>query len=1106
MTKIPLKVYKASAGSGKTFTLAVEYIKLLIEDPLAYRHILAVTFTNKATEEMKVRILSQLNGLAHHYPDSNDYMAIITRDLGYSEDYVASQAQKALQSLLHHYSYFRVETIDKFFQRILRNLARELDLPPNLRIELNDKQVEQLAVDHLIESLSINDTVLNWLMSYIIENIHDDKSWNIIGNVKRFGEHIFKDDYKQYRERLHAMMSDEHFFDHFKQQMMQIRANSLRTMQAHADLFFIATKGYGIQDFKYGNSGVYNYFIKLANGKFDGGECNKYVMECMVDARNWSKESHPHHAEITLLAQNQLMDILEASERDRRRCYQLSKSAEVTLRNINQLRLLGVIEERVRQLNDDSNRFLLSDTQGMLHALIDNSDTPFIYERIGAPLHHIMIDEFQDTSTLQWSNFKVMLDDCMDRGYGNLIVGDVKQSIYRWRSGDWRLLNNIQDQFVHNTQMVKEIPLETNFRSDRRIVYFNNLFFTLASKIEYNHLLDISGSSAEQILSAYSDVCQAVPSKKGDDGYVRIELMSAEAHRDTIMQRIADDIHSLTSHGITQDKIAILARGNKEIEAIAYYFQNNVPDVNIVSDEAFRLDSSVAVNTIVTALRVLVNEQDVLRKATLAKTYQQEILNKSLNDNDLLLNSPPQDPLSVYQNWLPEGFRNISDYAHLRSKPLSELIETIYTLFSLQCLPDQSAYICTFYDLITEHLQENTSDIERFLSAWDESYHEKNIHGDNVNGVRIVTIHKSKGLEFDNVIIPFCNWPLEKSTNNILWCQSDEPPFNQLPVVPIGFSKNGMINTIYEKDYQQEHLQNMVDNLNLLYVAFTRARKRLLVYGTTKKDKDKKSESTNNRSLLIEKCMPLLVQPVDETSLNPHQKGKLHTLEDSTLDNESGKPIVFEYGQCYDALPVIQKKEKDSSNIFLHPDLGEEFQMLSYHNHVKFRQSNNSRKFTTSEETTLLRANYIERGNLLHHIFSQLRSVDDIEDVIHQLTNEGILYDEISPQELKDMLDRALSNKKVQDWFSPRWTLHNECTIITHDPKTHQDVSHRPDRVMSDGKRTIVVDFKFGKPSPLHHAQVQTYMQLLHEMGYDNIEGYLWYVSLNKTQRVRPTS
>ena len=1126
VTAPPLKVYKASAGSGKTFTLALEYMKLLISNPFAYRNILAVTFTNKATEEMKSRILSQLNGLAHGYADSSDYMSKITSSLGMGEAMVKKRARTALDSLVHNYSSFRVETIDKFFQRVLRNLARELDLTANLRIELNDKQVEQLAVDTMIESLDRDKVVLGWIMSYILETIGEDKSWNVIGHVKSFGENIFKDSYKSKREELHEVMSQKNFFEEYRKKLWSLREHNLQVMKGHATRFFTAIEGYGPSDFSHNDKGIYGYFRKLSEGTFTADEPNSWISGCLDDPEKWSAKKSPTHNEITTLASTTLMGILHDAEADRRGCYRAAKSAEVTLSHLNQLRLLGNIEETVRRLNSESNRFLLSDTQGMLSDMIEGSDTPFIFERISAPLQHIMIDEFQDTGTLQWKNFKVLLNDCMHQGTGNLIVGDVKQSIYRWRSGDWRLLNNITDHFNNDERLVDVESLDTNYRSCRKVVEFNNRFFIAASQQEYQRLEGIVGANARELRTAYSDVVQKVPARKPDTGYVHVELLPKDEYEANIMQKIADTIEHLTTHGVAQRDIAILARNNSDISDTANYFQANVPGINIVSDEAFRLDASLSINIIITAMRVLLDENDRLSASTLAKTYQNNILRRSLTDDEILLSDDAEhttekdkeqdteqdkepSAIATYSRWLPEGFRNNDELAQLRSKPLTDMVESLQIIFSLDTLAGQSSYLCTFYDTLADYLNDNPSDISRFLEAWEEKYYKKAVHGDDVDGVRIVSIHKSKGLEYDNVILPFCNWQLEKQgSRNIIWCESTEPPFNALPLLPIDYSRNKMENTVYDQAYRTEHLQNSVDNLNLLYVAFTRAKTRMFVFGETdnpdKKGKKKKPSSTPaTRSLLIEKSLPLLSTPLTATGPSG-QEQTLPPLDCQYSDDGEGT-ITFDYGECFPtSINGEEPTKPKSKNILLQPEEGMTFHIKSYPSKVDFRQSNDSALFTTTEESAKQRMRYINRGNLLHSIFSRLRTTADMQQVLNQLSFEGVIYDEIKPEELQSMLNKALSDSRVRQWFSPEWTLHNECSIIFTDPQSGKVETLRPDRVMSNGQQTIVVDFKFGKPHDDHHNQVRKYMEKLHKMGHHEVEGYLWYVDNNNIEPVKP--
>ena len=839
----PLTVYKASAGSGKTFTLATEYIKLVVQDPQCYRNILAVTFTNKATEEMKMRILSQLYGIWKRLPDSDKYKKVIREKTGLSDTVVSERAGMALGYLLHNYNYFRVETIDTFFQGVLRNLARELDLTANLRIGLNDSQVEELAVDQLIEDLHTTDILLQWLLKYIMDNISDDKSWNVIGQIKAFGKTIFHDNYKNVSNTLRQKMEEPGFFDRYTARLKELRQSAEERMKGFAQDFFdtIASEGLMIDDFSYGKSGICGFFLKLQDGVFDESSVGKRVIDSMGDPEKWCKKTHPRKELIYSLADSSLGQILRMAFEERPRQWKIYQSADITLRHLSQLRLLGSIEKKVRELNESANRFLLSDTQQLLHALIDGSDTPFIFEKIGSQLQHVMIDEFQDTSTVQWQNFKVLLSETMSQEDAeNLIVGDVKQSIYRWRSGDWRLLNDIQAQFPDPEAQLDIRTLSTNYRSQRNIIEFNNLFFSTAAQLEYLALQDDPEATALQ--RAYADVEQTVPDKLEENGLIHIQLLPSEDYQENTLMQIADIVCDLRDKDIKPSEMAILVRSNASIPLIADYFTKHLPDIRIVSDEAFRLDASVAVNLLVEALHLITHPDDSLAKADIAKLYQCYVLESQTTDNELLLSTNPLDEL------LPEAY--INHFEELLNLSLYELTERLYTIFGLNRLKGQSAYLCAFYDQLISFTTENSTGIDAFVTEWEENLCAKTIQSDEIDGIRLISIHKSKGLEFDHVIIPFCDWQLEKSQGNILWCQPDEAPFNELPIIPIDYNQKQMMGTIYEDDYRHEHLQNTVDNLNLLYVAFTRASQSLFVIG--------KRHAKNSRSVLIEQVLPLV--------------------------------------------------------------------------------------------------------------------------------------------------------------------------------------------------------------------------------------------------------
>ena len=1089
--KSQLTVYKASAGSGKTFTLAREYMTLVIANPYAYRTILAVTFTNKATEEMKLRILGQLYGIAHHLPESDQYLKQIHEALPHlSETQIRKNAEAALRLLIHNYNYFHVQTIDTFFQSVLRNLARELDLTANLRIGLNDYQVEQQAVDELIESLEDTDKLLFWIMEYIKENIADDKGWNVIGQIKSFGEHIFRDYYKENADKLSERMAEDGFFEGFKEKMKNIKKKAKEQFDEIAASFFDALEegGYSADDLSGKTRGIWSYFNKIKNGKYsDDDLLNLTFTKCMESPDNWVKKADvKNHTDLYQQVSSVLYPILQFSEQHRPTLVKMYKSADLTVKHLNQLRLLGSIDKKVRTMNQEANRFLLSDTQTLLHSLIQDSDSPFIFEKIGTQLNHVMIDEFQDTSTIQWKNFKVLLEETMSReDAGNLIVGDVKQSIYRWRSGDWRLLNNIESEFINPKKQLDIETLDTNYRSDRNVIDFNNAFFVEAAKQEYENLKEAMPEEAQQLLNAYADVEQKVPANKRAQGYVEIKLLKTQEDEDTadestdkgkgerMMQLCLETVDKLVARGVPTNKIAILVRNNQTIQDIAEYFMNH-SDYEMVSDEAFRLDASQAVQTLVTALHYLMHPNDDIARATLLKyalTYldSEELVNQ--------LTSNRQEYLEI---------------------PLLDLTERLFTEFRLGEVEDmkaQSAYVCAFYDKLNAFLADNSSDIEAFLQEWDANLHGKSIHCDGTDGIRLLTIHKSKGLEYDHVIMPYCDWQLEKS--NTIWCTPQEEPYNELPLVPVDFSAGQMKQSIYEPDYHHEHLQNMVDNLNLLYVAFTRAGHNLYVFG--------KRATQNYRSNIIELSLDQVAEKLKKAQefISPLAEDQEVPVEIYGLGTDSKtSDIVFTYGEPYIPKQNVVMEMKLNSNVFTLPSEMMETEIIVSSKMPEFKQSNKSRDLIVGDEEEEQQKYYIKMGTVLHSLFSTIRTHDDIDGALKQLELDGVLYDEnISKEKVREMIRKRLESDKVSDWFSDRWEIFNECSIISMN-KGKMEV-HRPDRVMKDANETIVVDFKFGKPRQEYHDQVKGYMDLLSGMGHPNVKGYLWYVYPNKIVEVK---
>lgn len=1108
-----LTVYRASAGSGKTFTLAVEYISLLVKDPENYQHILAVTFTNKATQEMKMRILSQLYGIANLLQSSQQYFNKVKEKTNMPDAVIRNNARAALTLLIHRYNNFRILTIDAFFQQVLRNLAHELGQTANLRVDLNNEEITEKAVDQMIESLEKGQPVLQWISTYINNSIEDDNGWNIIGKIKTFGTNIFKDFYKAHEANLKEQLSNADDFKVYETTLRKRRNDIRKTFNSKAKSILNEIKNANLDIPSNYRSGLYKYLTDSAIAPLTNKPLKAGVLKANESPQNWtsSKCAKADKQQIQTLAAEVLsaqLSELIAYNNDNWNEFQ---SIQLTLSHLSELRLLHAIADAVDNLTKDTNRFMLSNTQALLKELIADSDTPFIFERIGARLKHVMIDEFQDTSTIQWQNFQVLLANCMAQELSqNLIVGDIKQSVYRWRQGDWGILNNIEKSFAH--QKIRLETLDYNYRSEKRIIDFNNAFWEQCVANTAKEVAQDDAEKAEIVQKAYEDVAQKTH-KTTENGFVKISLYPSKSMKEAVLEELIETIKELFNNGYggkNQSKIAILVRSKSNIQDIVNaLLQSFGNEINIVSDEAFRLDASLSVNIIVSAMHLLTHPDDVLTRGKLVKLYNQEVLKKPLTDTDLLVSInesnnidtknidkkerrklATEQQMAKLNSQLPPEY--VTNRELLLGLPIVDLVDKLFMLFGLDQLEGQSSYICTLYDTLNDFLKDHTADIDDFINEWENSLSSKTIQSDEIEGIRIMTIHKSKGLEFDNVIIPFCNWEMEKK--GTLWCETKNKPapYNKLPLLPIDFSRDKLIGTVFEDDYKEEHFQNIVDNLNLLYVAFTRASKNLFVFGLrqgkTTLDNIAKGTPPGNRSYAIELALRQVSEQLQGSSLS--------------FPDDIGSEIHFEYGTL--APETHEKEHAVADNPFLIKPDKHIVSIATYPQAATFKQSNKSIEFVKGEDVDPSdRTRYIKIGNVLHQLFSTIYTTADIPTRLNELEQQGIIYnDEITSAQLRTRIEDAITNPQVQEWFSKRWQLYNECTILEYNKDTNEMEEHRPDRVMTDGKEFVVVDFKFGKEREEYKKQVQQYMEILIRMGHKKVSGYLWYVVKNNVVEV----
>ncbi len=1076
-----LTVYKASAGSGKTFTLAVEYIKRLVLDPSAYRHILAVTFTNKATTEMKDRILQELWGIANSSVASESYLSAIKGKLAedghgdIDDDAIRRRCSEALHSILHDYSRFRISTIDSFFQNITRNVARELGIGSDMNIELNTRRAVSDAVDHILESLDRHPETLKWISDFIGSQLDNDKSRHVERGLKDFGGNIFDEEYMEHGDVLRRQIETKDFMRQYIDALHAARRNALGSLKPYYDRLHrtLADNGIDLSELPSSGKNIEAYFAKLRDGH--GIEKpGKTIDKISMDAGSWANKSSKRHDAIVALAEAELVPLSAEAEKARHKALHVVNSVDMTLRYLYQLQLLNIIDRQVDTDNRRQNRFLLPETNKLLSGLLADDDSSFIYEKIGASITNIMIDEFQDTSRMQWTNLRPLLREGLAQGADSLIVGDVKQSIYRWRGGDWSILNNMREQ--HSPYGISISSLDTNWRSERNIVDFNNAVFEGAARYFNDKENADRQRDCEELTKAYSDVVQQ-SKKKQAEGMVKVQFVNTDDYKTNMLEALGREVQELIASGIPMRSIALLIRKKAvNLPLIAEYFESTL-HLPVVSDEAFRLDASTAVNIIIDALRVIVNSDDSIARAALAADYI------SLDDNTDGNTQTLFGPEAAAQ--LPAAFTGHAESLGLM--PLYELVERLYSIFGLDRCRAQDAYLLKFFDEVSKFLDSNASDLSTFLDYWDNDMCSATIPGGEIDGIRILTIHKSKGLEYHTVVIPFCDWSQTTARDDeLVWCSTDEQPFAALDMVPLAYA-SAMTESAYSDDYYRERMHLWVDNLNMLYVAFTRAGKNLIVLARSDDAMRQIGKSPHGSRVCIGDMLFSVLPDVAQQTGAEWDGQQLQFLLGTLVTAHGGRG-----NKNTENLLETQAEEKKVEMNSSEPD-------------VTFRESNRSADFIAGASGEESSHRFMDRGNIMHHLFASISTADDIDRATDALLSEGIVAagDGLA-DDIRQEMHRAFADERVQGWFDGSWTqLFNERNIIqqTADGRLKQQ---RPDRVMMRGNDVVVIDYKFGKPNKKYRTQVHDYMQLLSRMGYAdrNITGYLWYVDSMEIEQV----
>lgn len=1073
-----LTVYRASAGSGKTHQLTSEYLKLLYSSPFAYRHILAVTFTNKATDEMKGRIVVELSRLASG-GDSGHLKTLMSY---YSQDemWVREQGRSVLLKILHDYSAFSISTIDRFFQQTMRAFARELGLNGGYNVELDSGKVLKESIDSMLYDLeNQNDTqLLEWLIRFSEEKIENGDTWNIRSDIQSLAQEIFKEEYKNHSDDVQRDISDKSLLDSYKKQLEEIIYKFRKTSQSIGEraLNIMLRHGLDPTDFKGGSKSQFLWFKRWAEGEIKAP--NKTFLAFQGDVDSWyikttdkSKIDHIREAFADGL-NDAVFDIIV--HYDETLFYHTALEIN---RYFFALGILGDVDRKVREYTSEQNVMLISDTTELLRKIINDDEAPFVYEKVGTRVDNYMIDEFQDTSGMQWNNFRPLIKNSMASGDKNLIVGDVKQSIYRWRNSDWNLLDEQLDEDFAHEGLNKE-TLATNWRSAQNIVLFNNTVFSKGSEIlqaYFNASLSEEpddkrlSSLTTKIKRAYKDASQILPKEKDvAEGRVQIEFIDTEDEdnwHSVAMERLPLAIESLQDDGYSLRDIAILVRTKKEGAEVADTMlnykrehENSRYKYDIISDEALYLGNAQIVKLVLSLMKYLRNSAD-LSLRTLA-VYEYFRFTEQLSPEEAL-----HTHFSVEYNF-PDEIVKILE--HIQELPVYEMTEELFALFSKVTTKEDNIYIQSFLDSVLDFSSKNSSDLDSFLRWWEETGVKKTIFTpDSQDAIRIMTIHKSKGLEFEVTIIPFCSWDIDNRLERILWCQPSVAPFNALHLVPVKYSSS-LSSTIFRYEYFKERLHTFIDNLNILYVAFTRPKERLIAFSPKPTDRAMKSGEIRNTATLLWSI-------INEDSA---QKETDECLISNLSEYLSTDDFRFEMGEN-DSLKTLDEERNEVSQLEIKSLPSIPFEQ-------RLRLSLNNKYFFAPDGSR-------EYGTLLHEIVGKIEYFEDLDSTLDDYYLSGDISSE-ERENIRQMLLDFIENPLIREWYSKEYRVLNEIQILLPNGKFV-----RPDRIMVKGDMAVVVDYKFGEhEDKKYDKQVKAYVDYVRKIGYKNVSGFLFYVALNK--------
>ena len=1036
-------LYDASAGSGKTYTLVKEYLKIILSSTKndAYRNILAITFTNKAVHEMKSRIVGSLSEFTKEEPSSKamDLMEDLSRDTGLSIIKIKIKSQNIIKHLIHNYAAFDISTIDKFTHKVIRAFAHDLNLPMTFEVTLDTENLLTEAVDAIIAQAGQDETLTKLLIDFTMEKTDDDKSWDISREILDTGRLVLNENNRNEISHFHDKSIEE--FVVIKKKMLALckELESENEVFATEALALIDKNGIDLKSFSRGT--FPNHLESIRDGKFNPR--NKTFHEFDDIAINKT-------AKDKALIENIIPELLQILEKIYKN-FEKRDFYKAFLKNITPLSLLNTVSNELAKIQSEQNVLSISEFNAIIHREIQNQPAPFIYERIGERYRHFFIDEFQDTSEMQWQNLIPLIDNSLSGldDLGNkgtlMIVGDPKQSIYRWRGGkaeQFIELSKGLNPFNNPEKVIKH--LDTNYRSYSEVIDFNNSFFKLIST-------EFSNEDYKNLYENHS--FQNSNSKKG--GYVNISFLpiiekndfadeeEAVEKSDLYVLATLNTIQKVVREGFEYNDIVILTRKRDQGIAIANYLtEQNIP---LLSSETLMIQNATEVRLIVHLLKYLHNSADLESKANFLHFLAS---NKEIQMpiHDFIAQGMSHKLEVDFEIWLL-SFDVALSFENIRKKSLYEAVEIIISKFVP--LAEGNAYVQFFLDIVLERDIRNQAGIADFLGYWDKNAGRFSIPSpEGINAVRIMTIHKSKGLEFPVVIMPFAEEDYNRKPKDKLWLDTEDVDLgvpkalidNSSAVEGFGESASNVFNL-----KKQEEL---LDNINVLYVVLTRAEEQLYVISQSLKERKDGEFPSNMASFFIKY---LIHKGVFDPDKLEYEFGNKTRLSKSTelIDLVKTIPVV---------LDVLNPKN------------------------IKIAQRESLMWGTHQQEA-------IAYGNIVHEILAFVKDKSDVDLAITKAIENGLITIDQVDMVLKSLRE-IVNHPELSICFDGNYVILNEQTIVQKEGRIL-----KPDRiVLAPNKEAYLLDYKTGAINSKYTQQIQEYQDAIEDLGYKVLKKALVYI------------